>query len=123
MSNQEYLIPEELMKIVDKALSIKGGPTILKYIIENPDSSLTDCRIVFPNMGSATISNILLDLRELRILGDKKWLNREITEEYRKAASKVGVTIQAKYLAYDAFSLSPQFEHYKSSLLHLIQKK
>lgn len=123
MPTQES-IPKELMEVVEKALTTESGPSVLKYVIDNPKCAYRDIRLAFPKIGAATIAGALDDFANLGIVSKEKWIVREVTEEERQKREKVlGDSSKAPYVAYQPFELSQQFSQYKSSLLNLIQGK
>jgi len=124
MSNQECSIPKELSEALEKALTTESGPSVLKYVIDNPKCAYRDIRLAFPKIGAATIADALDDFVKLGIVAKREWKTREVTEEERQKRQKVlGDSSKAPYVAYQPFELSQQFSQYKSSLLNLVQGK
>lgn len=120
----ENSMPKELMETVEKALTIEGGTSVLKYVIDNPKCAYRDIRLAFSKIGALTIAGALDDFVKLGIVTKSEWKVREVTEEERQKREKVlGDFSKAPYVAYQPFEVSEQFSQYKSSLLNLIQGK
>jgi hypothetical protein len=117
-------MPKELVETVEKALTTESGPSVLKYVIDNPKCAYRDISLAFPKIGAITIADALDDFANLGIVSKGEWTGRKVTEEERQKREKaLGDSSKAPYVLYQPFELSQQFAQYKSSLLDLIQGK